>query len=349
MKAIADPRFSSASAPPHVSRLLLRVAAERDGDVERICMGLGFTPADLERPGFRLSHRQSYLLVRRILAQMGDNGLGLAVGGRQTAVSLGVVGLGMQASPSLGAAMRLGLDYQRHAGAMLDYGLETQVDTARVVLTPRFYESDVVTFYMEEAFSSVLSIIRHLTGVRLKPKLLRLDYPRPAHGHLYDALFECPVHFAEAVNAIEFELSWLEIALATRDDAVAAEVTALLTEARWIDQERCELIEGLQREVRKQLGVPPSLTELAHQLNISERTLRRRIESAGLSYQAVIDETRRSRALSLLGREELSLMEVAFQTGFSDERNFRRAFKRWTGMTPREARKRLIQQLLEIT
>ena len=113
MKDITDPRFSSASAPPHVSRLLLRVAAERDGDVERICMGLGFAPADLERPGFRLSHRQSYLLVRRILAQIGDNGLGLAVGGRQTAVSLGLVGLGMQASPSLGAAMRLGLDYQR--------------------------------------------------------------------------------------------------------------------------------------------------------------------------------------------------------------------------------------------
>jgi AraC-like DNA-binding protein len=343
MKEIADPRFSNASAPAHVSRLLLRVVAERKGDVERVCLGLGFTPEDLLRPGFRVSHRQSYLLVRRVMEQVGNKGLGLDVGGRQSAVSLGLVGLGMQACATLGEALELGLHYQRHAGAMLDYTMERQADKARVVLVPRFYEPDVAAFYVEEAFSSSLSIVRHLSGVHLVPSQLCLDYPSPAHAGLYETLFECPVHFAERVNAIEFDLAWLAMPLATRDEAVAAEVVELLKEARWIDQERSELIEGLQREVRKQLDSPPSLAHLARQLNISERTLRRRIESAGLSYQGIIDETRRARALALLGRDDLPLVEVAFQTGFSDVRNFRRAFKRWTGLGPREARKRLHQ------
>lgn len=347
MKATGDPRFSNASAPAHISRMLMRIVHERQGDAERLCLGLGFAVADLARPGFRLSHRQNYLLVRRILAQLGDDGLGLEVGARQSSISLGLVGLGMQASACIGAALELGLHYQRHAGAMLDYALEVEGEIARVVLTPRFYEPDVAVFYVEEAFASALSVVRHLSGVRLTPRRLRLDYSRPAHGERYEAVFECPVHFGEPLSAIEFDCAWLSIPLATCDEAVAAEVTELLKEARWLDQERSELIEGLQREVRKHLGAPPPLAQLAAQLNISERTLRRRIESAGLSYQLIIDEVRRARALALLGRDDLSLAEVAFQTGFSDVRNFRRAFKRWTGIGPREARKGLLQHLAE--
>ena len=348
MKEIADPRFSNASAPAHVSRVLLRIVAERQGDAERVCLGLGFMPADLLRPGFRLSHRQSYLLVRRVMEQVGDKGLGLAVGGRQSAVSLGLVGLGMQACATLGDALELGLHYQRHAGAMLEHGMEIQGDDARVLLAPLFYEPDVLPFYMEEAFSSALSIVRHLSGMPLKPRRLRLEYPRPAHAELYERFFECPIAFGERVNVIEFDAFWLAMPLATRDDAVAAEVVELLKEVRWIDQERSELIEGLQREVRKQLEAPPPLAHLARQLNISERTLRRRIESAGLSYQGIIDEMRRARALTLLARADLALADVARQTGFGDVRDFRRAFKRWTGVAPREARKELLLQLREM-
>lgn len=336
-----DPRFSRASAPPQVSRLLLRVAADRNADVERLCRGLGFTAADVQRPGFRLSHRQGYLLVRRCLAQLGDDGLGLAVGARQTSVSLGLVGLGMQACATLGAALELGLHYQRQAGAMLDYGLEQGAAAVRLVLTPRFHEPAVTAFYMEEGLASVLGVARHLAGTRLPPRALSLDYPAPPHGERYAALFECPVRFAAPVTAIEFDPAWLDMPLATRDDAVAAEVIELLGATAGYDPLRTDLVEGLQREIRKRLDAPPTLAQLAAPLNLSERTLRRRLEAAGTHYQALVDEARRDRALTLLGRADLALAEVAFQTGFGDLRNFRRAFRRWTGLAPQEARRRL--------
>ncbi|KTT31412.1 AraC family transcriptional regulator [Pseudomonas rhizoryzae] len=342
-----DPRFSRASAPPQVSRLLLRVAADRQGDVERLCRGLGFTPADVQRPGFRLSHRQGYLLVRRCLAQLGDDGLGLAVGARQTTVSLGLVGLGMQACATLGAALALGLHYQRQAGAMLDYGLEQEAKSVRLLLTPRFHEPAVTAFYMEEGLASVVSIARHLTGTALLPQALCLDYPAPPHGERYAALFQCPVRFTAAVTAIEFDAAWLALPLATRDDAVAAEVVELLEATAGFDPLRTDLVEGLQRELCKRLDTPPTLAQLAAPLNLSERTLRRRLEAVGTSYQALLDEARRGLALALLGREDLALTEVAFQTGFGDLRNFRRAFKRWTGVTPQEARRRLRTRLNE--
>ncbi|MCY1360870.1 putative HTH-type transcriptional regulator [compost metagenome] len=343
MKPIFDPRFSEASYPPHISLLLLQVADERGESAERLCLGLGFTPTDLKKPGFRLSHRQGYLLVRRSLAQLSDHGLGLAVGGRQTSVSLGLVGFGMQASPTLGAALELGLRYQRHAGAMLEFHLEVDKHRARIVAAPQFYEPDVSVFYVEEAFSSAVAILRHLSGTPLKPTRLELEYPTPVHASRYEAFFECPVVFGAHQNTIEFDRDWLDIRLPTRDDAVAAEVSELLDDARWANQRHSDLLESLHREVRKHLRAPPSLSQLASQVTLSERTLRRRIESAGLTYQGIVDGSRWAKALSLLSRPDLSLADVAAQIGFSDTRNFRRAFKRWTGMAPREARKKLLQ------
>ena len=149
------------------------------------------------------------------------------------------------------------------------------------------------------------------------------------------------MRFAAPATAIEFAPAWLDLPLVTRDDAVAAEVIELLGAAAGGDPLRTDLVEGLQREIRKRLAAPPTLAQLAAPLNLSERTLRRRLEAAGTRYQALVDEARRDRALTLLGRADLALAEVAFQTGFGDLRNFRRAFRRWTGLAPQEARRRL--------
>ncbi|OUM08474.1 AraC family transcriptional regulator [Pseudomonas syringae] len=344
MKLIADPLFSEASAPPQVPRMLLQYASDQGVDAERLCRGLGFAADDLKRHGYLLSHRQSNLLVRRTITLLGDNGLGLAVGERQTAVSLGIVGLGMQASPTLGDALDLAVRYQKHAGALLCHRMELHEGRCLTYIVPQFFDPDVIGFYLEEALASAMAIVRHLTGRDdLVPSRVELEYPEPEHGRRYEEIFRCPVIFAAAHNLIEFEAQWLDIPLATRDDFVAHEVAELLDSASWEDKGTSDLVETVQREIRKRLCVPPSLSELARQLNIGERTLRRRLEAAGQSYQGVIDAQRRARALSLLSHREARLIDVASETGFSDIRDFRRAFKRWTGVTPREARREIQQ------
>jgi len=73
-------------------------------------------------------------------------------------------------------------------------------------------------------------------------------------------------------------------------------------------------------------------------LNFSERTLRRRLADMDLSYRSLVDQARRERAIDLLKRTSMSHGEIALATGFSDARNFRRAFKRWTDKLPSEIR-----------
>jgi AraC-like DNA-binding protein len=338
MKPITDPLFVEACASPQISRVLLQYAAERGHDPQQLCRGLGFEPDDLKSPAYRLSHRQSYMLVRRALGRLGDTGLGLAIGSRQTAVSWGLVGLAMQASPTLGAAFELAVRYQRHAGALLIYEMRTSGDLCLSQVVPRFYDIDVMSFYLEEAFASTVAVACHLSGLDLVPRRIELEYPQPPHWRRYEALFRCPVIFGAPHNLIEFDTQWLDLPLATRDDYVAAEITERLESARGEDKGPSDLVETIQREVRNNLKDPPSLIALAQLFNLGERTLRRRLVAVGLSYFGIVDSLRRIKALSLLNSHDKTLAEVASETGFNDVRDFRRAFKRWTGVSPREAR-----------
>ena len=93
------------------------------------------------------------------------------------------------------------------------------------------------------------------------------------------------------------------------------------------------------RALRVDLRSPPTMAAIAASINVSERTLRRRLVDADLSYAGLLDQERMRRALGLLGASEAPMARVAAEAGFSDARSLRRATKRWTGQTPSALRR----------
>jgi AraC-like DNA-binding protein len=84
---------------------------------------------------------------------------------------------------------------------------------------------------------------------------------------------------------------------------------------------------------RRAEGVP-SLAEVARELHVSTRTLKRKLADRGTTFSAILDDVRRQRALLLLDNRELSIGEIAGKLGYSEVPNFTRAFRKWTGTTP---------------
>jgi AraC-like DNA-binding protein len=82
----------------------------------------------------------------------------------------------------------------------------------------------------------------------------------------------------------------------------------------------------------------PTIRAIARALHASPRTLQRRLREQGTSYAKLIDSVRRERTESLVTTGRLSITEIAFLAGFRDLGGFRRAFRRWTGVTPSRAR-----------
>jgi AraC-like DNA-binding protein len=80
----------------------------------------------------------------------------------------------------------------------------------------------------------------------------------------------------------------------------------------------------------------PTIERVAPRLGMSIRTLQRRLRAWGHSFEGIVDETRREAAIARLTASDTSITETAFLLGYSDLSHFTRAFRRWTGMTPRE-------------
>jgi AraC-like DNA-binding protein len=78
--------------------------------------------------------------------------------------------------------------------------------------------------------------------------------------------------------------------------------------------------------------------DVAQRMNRSLSTLQRQLSAEGISFQKLRDETRRRLAEEYIRAQEMSLSQIAYLLGFSDQSNFSRAFKRWTGLSPREYR-----------
>ena len=93
---------TEADVPPHVIRQVMQLVASRGHSPERLCKGLGFTPENLCDSNFRVSYRQTSLLVRRAMQRWGDPAIGIATGARQTVVCFGLPGLGMLTCSTLG-------------------------------------------------------------------------------------------------------------------------------------------------------------------------------------------------------------------------------------------------------
>jgi AraC-like DNA-binding protein len=80
------------------------------------------------------------------------------------------------------------------------------------------------------------------------------------------------------------------------------------------------------------------MESVAHQLNMTVRTLRRKLDDEGTGFQDIKDELRRDTALHLLNQSSLSIQSISQQLGFSETAAFTRSFKKWTGQTPRAFR-----------
>jgi len=84
-----------------------------------------------------------------------------------------------------------------------------------------------------------------------------------------------------------------------------------------------------------------SINRVAHQLRMSTRTLQRRLRDFGFSFEEIVDDVRRVEAIRKLTASDSSAIEIAFLLGYSDQAHFSRAFRRWTGMAPRDYARRV--------
>jgi AraC-like DNA-binding protein len=336
-------RSTVANLPAYLLRCLATTAEDIGIPPARLCLGLGFGVDDLANPACRVSFRQGSMMIRRALQLAPGQALGLMIGERETIASIGLLGYAMMTSRTLGDAVALGMSLQKFAGSMLQFDMKSEPEATSVLASNRFPEPEIHIFLVEEAFASFLQVARSLVGNGFKPNRIELAYPAPSYAAEYQRVFGCEVLFGRPANAIVADNAWIGRPLLTYDPLSHRQALEFLDIGMSREREKIDLFESVERAVRKNMQSVPSLSQVAKQLNLSERTLRRRLSGSGVSYQALLDDVRKNRAIELLANTALSIEQVALEVGFSDANNFRRAFKRWTDSAPGELRDSLLK------
>lgn len=166
-----------------------------------------------------------------------------------------------------------------------------------------------------------------------------VTHPEPAHRAVYGRLWQVPITFSSERNAIQTTLAWPSVPVQPEGRYVFGVLTergdALLRELENFKSARGQ-VEG-QLMPRLHTG-ELSMELTARTLGISRQTLYRNLKAEGLTFEQVLDELRHRMALLYLSGKRVSVNETAYLVGFSDPAAFSRAFKRWTGRSPREAR-----------
>ena len=317
--------------------LLIDLAEELGVAPGRLCGGLGCSVEDL-RCGEEISNRQAWRMIRRALQLTGRADLGLELGVRQNLGHFGLPGLAMSAARTVGEAAEICMRYPKQRGGISSASLEYSGDHAALIATSNFHDDSVLPFVMEELFASGLTIARILGGDRFHLDTLELAYPEPAYAARYRQIFECPIHFGRARNRALMKPACLSLPIATHSDAIVAQTVLLLeqqAEGRMLQARPSVAVEQL---LLRSGHTKLSIDQVAGALQVSARTLRRRLREEDSSFRALCERIRMQTAQRLLCEQGMTVTAVAKRLGFGDARTFRRAFKRWLGQVPGKIR-----------
>ncbi|EKF72878.1 AraC family transcriptional regulator [Alcanivorax hongdengensis A-11-3] len=322
--------------------LLYDLLVAMDLDAPALLEGLGISRDELLAPDRRVSMALAQTVAERGLAMAGDRGLGFRYARAMSITLHGPVGLlalsSASAQDALDAACRfLGLrapflviDYARH-GEMAHLKLKSTV--------PLGVAHD---FIMEAMLVGLAFMVEQLLDAPPEGLEIRRRSPPPAYWREMEADIRVPVLFDQQEEALVFPQS----AMAARPRLADPQVAALAREQcemefrQWRTEEDGVLAERVRTTLQDHTAPMPSLEAMAERLSVSARTLKRHLQQAGLSYRQLQDEERYRQAKRLLGNRRNSISEVAYSLGYNDVANFSRAFKRWSGVTPRGFRER---------
>ena len=183
-------------------------------------------------------------------------------------------------------------------------------------------------------FAWVLSIARHGTGTRLSPVRVEFVQPRP-HAKAMERHFGCPVICGGPRNAIVFRAADAQRPFVTRNAELLGMLAPQFEEELKQENGDENFAERVRGAIQQKLtGHRPTIEDVADALHVSCRTLQRRLQDAGSSFQRVLEEARHHLARHYLNNSVLELNEAAYLLGYEDANSFVRAFRTWEGVPP---------------
>ncbi len=277
-------------------------------------------------------------MLKRIEQEMNEPHLAIEMARHITAAHFGVLGYLILACANLGEALAL---LTRYARLLNDhFVMKTHIEDDILILTWDFSDLKDLLFY-ELGLAAMMQFTNHLIGINASTLEVHLRSPRPQNPAYYEEFYGCPVFFDQKDMVIKLPAQLLTTPVKQPDrillDLLSKQADQALAalpqqDGEWAQKVRQEIVRLCHEDT-------PTLTKVANQFYVTPRTLQRHLNDEGFSFQVLLDDTRRHLAEQYLQDHRLQLTDIADLLGYSDQSALTRAFKRWTGNTPKLIRK----------
>ncbi len=322
------------------SRLIARHLQLQEKNLGILLKGSGLSVKELMDDTTLLTKSQQLQIVHNAMEYSGNPALGLGIGRALTPPTHGPLGFLANSSPNLVTAIqgfqsfipgRISLIRSRteYRDGNLDCYFAVDMEGS-----PELYRCVAEAFFL-----SMISLIEFVLGDKFRDGTMYCDYPKPPYYQEYEKNVHCPIRFGASANKVVVPEKLLLTANVSSD---YQNYKFALQQCQRMLDELDESEHRMTQRVRRQLlSHPPgklSEDDAARQNFISKRTLARRLESEGSSFRELRDQLLMSLATDYLRDTTLSVEAVAVLLNYHDSSSFRRAFKRWTQVTPQQFR-----------
>jgi AraC-like DNA-binding protein len=299
--------------------------------------GTGIPESSLTSPITKVSLRQVLLCCRNALGLSRNPQFAYLAGLRFHVSAYGMYGFAMLASTDFRQTMAFIQQYHQLATPLAAIGFEERQGRGVWTIAPiehPLVDAQLYRYLTELHCGIFLSILRDLMGGGFEPEDARLIYGRANDSAAYPAHAGYPVLFRQPANQLQFDAAWLDRPAVLGNQITYAAVVKLCDNLLG----ELELQAGVAGRVRQAIlvgGVAHAqFDQIARDLALSPRTLRRRLSEEGAPFRKLLDELRAGMAIKYLRETLLPVEQIGDMLGFTETANFRRAFHRWTQAAP---------------
>lgn len=319
--------------------LLLELMEKKGVDPELLLEGLDLPDRSRwTEPGLRILATDYEVLVKRAQALGNSAWLGWEFGQSMNVTTHGFLGYAAISSATLGDAIELAVKYFLTRSTMVALEFFVEDNQAVIQVNEQLALNDTAPFLIESLFSSLYLMAQKMLANQTLNAEARFAYPKPDYFHLLEPLLPGPCFFNCPHHQLRFDKELLNKPLTFADTRLAQMAASQCEDEMEAIQAPPALLGKVKRIILAEVGNFPNVDEVASELHMSSRTLKRKLQQLGTSYQIILDDLRRGLAVEYLTRSNHAIDEIAALLGYSDASNFARAFRRWTGKNPSDYR-----------
>ena len=325
--------------PIYATRLLCEVANERGVPSADVLTGTGISPDDLAQPEAVVTAWDEIVAVRRLLSRLPDDvGVGVAVGSRFKITHAGLLGFAAMSCATLREMFDIDMRYFSLTMLHIDLKLFDGAQDCVLELNVDHLPADVHRFFIERDLAAIVSTVgafAYNVVERYADKVTaEVSLDKDVLSPLLTLVPVENIAFDRAHSRLHFPRAMFDEPLPQADPHTLALCMAQCDVLMQRNEQRRGITAVVRSKLFRDSGSFPTLPEVAAELEVHPRTLRRQLAAEGTSFRDLLNECRATLAVDLLRNVGLTVEEVSKRLGYTDTSTFCHAFKRWHGVPP---------------